>query len=76
MASLRREATRVQLPLTSSITLEERKREADGAAHQYTSHPGGSRPQGWMVEVKGCVVAACGLAELFGRICGVKDLST
>lgn len=28
-----------KLPLTSSITLEERKRGSDGAAHQYTSHP-------------------------------------
>src|SRR5713226_9113357 len=37
--SRRREATRAQLPLTSSITLEERKRGSDGTAHQYTSHP-------------------------------------
>jgi hypothetical protein len=35
----RRETTRAQLPLTSAITLEERKRGSDGAAHQYTSHP-------------------------------------
>ncbi len=28
-----------KLPLTSSITLEERKRGSEGAAHQYTSHP-------------------------------------
>ncbi len=37
--SRQREATRAKLPLTSSITLEERKRGSDGAAHQYTSHP-------------------------------------
>jgi hypothetical protein len=37
--SRRREATRAQLPLTSSITLEERKRGSDSAAHQYTFHP-------------------------------------
>ena len=37
--SRRREATRAQLPLTSSITLEERKRGSDGTAHQYTAHP-------------------------------------
>src|SRR5258708_24399165 len=45
----RREATRAQLPLTSSITLEERKRGSDEAAHQYTSHPR-FRPAGllWM----------------------------
>jgi hypothetical protein len=30
---------RAQLPLTSSITLEERKRGSDDAAYQYTSHP-------------------------------------
>jgi hypothetical protein len=50
-------ATRAQLPLTSAITLEERKRGLDGAAHQYTVHPRGSRPQGCMAEVKGHVVA-------------------
>jgi hypothetical protein len=37
--SRRREATRAKLPLTSSITLEERKRGSNGPAHQYTSHP-------------------------------------
>jgi hypothetical protein len=35
----RREATRAQLPLTSSITLAERKRGPYVAAHQYTSRP-------------------------------------
>ncbi len=35
----RREATRAELPLTSSITLEERKRGSNRAAYQYTSHP-------------------------------------
>jgi hypothetical protein len=28
-----------KLPLTSSLTLEERKRGPNGPAHQYTSHP-------------------------------------
>ena len=37
--SRRREAMRAQLPLTSSITLEERKRGSFGTAHQYTAHP-------------------------------------
>ena len=37
--SRRREATRAQLPLTSSITLEEQKRGPYGKAHQYTSRP-------------------------------------
>src|SRR5437667_5380347 len=37
--SRRREATRAQLPLTSSITLEERKRGPNDAAHQSTSRP-------------------------------------
>ena len=37
--SRQREATQAQLPLTSSITLEERKRGLYDAAHQYTSHP-------------------------------------
>ncbi len=35
----RREATRAQLPLTSSITLEERKRGSYSTAYQYTSYP-------------------------------------
>ena len=35
----RREASRAQLPLTSAITLEERKRGSNAAAHQYTFHP-------------------------------------
>ena len=34
-----REETRAQLPLTSSITLEERKRGPNDAAHQSTSRP-------------------------------------
>ncbi len=34
-----REETRAQLPLTSSITLEERKRGSHVPAHQYTFHP-------------------------------------
>jgi hypothetical protein len=37
--SRRREEMRAQLPLTSSITREERKRGSDEAAYQYTSHP-------------------------------------
>jgi hypothetical protein len=40
-----REETRAQLPLTSSITLEERKRGPNGKAHQYTSRPR-FRPKG------------------------------
>src|SRR6266568_3809958 len=47
--SRQREATRAKLPLTSSITLAERKRGSDGAAHQATSHPRGSRRRAvWM----------------------------
>src|SRR5258708_39658807 len=37
--SRQREEMRAELPLTSSITLEERKRGSDDTAYQDTSHP-------------------------------------